>query len=112
MKNNDNLKHIATGYLEKLKKVNFSDPDMSRYIGEICNVDSLLVVDVDFWNYTTQGDNKLAKVGFSMNLIEAQTGRVMWKAKHYDTKSYKWIKPDLADLAEEVAEEMVSHMPH
>jgi len=112
MENNDNLKHTVTGYLAKLKKVNFSDPDMSRYIGETCNVESFLVVDVDFWNYTTQGDEKLAKVGFSMDLIEAQTGKIMWKAKHYDTKGYKWFKPDLADLAEEVAEEMISHMPH
>ncbi|MEA1970846.1 MAG: hypothetical protein U9N37_04405 [Thermodesulfobacteriota bacterium] len=112
MENNDNLKHTVMDYLAKLKKVNFSDPDMSRYIGKRCNVDALLVVDVDFWNYTTQGDDKLAKVGFSMDLIEAQTGKIMWKAKHYDTKSYKWFKPDLADLAEGVAEEMISHMPH
>jgi len=112
MQNNDNLKHTAADYLAKLKKVNFSDPDMSRYIGKTCNADALLVVDVDFWNYTTRGDDKLAKVGFSMDLIEAQTGKIMWRAKHHDTKSYKWFKPDLADLAKEVAEEMISHMPH
>jgi len=112
MQNNDNLKHTVTGYLAKLKNVNFSDPDMSRYIGKTCDIDAFLVVDVDFWNYTTQGDDKLAKVGFSMDLIEAQTGEIMWKAKHYDTESYRWFKPDLTDLAEEVAEEMISHMPH
>jgi len=112
MENNDNLKHTVDDYLAKLKKVNFSDPDMSRYIGKTCNVDAFLVVDVDFWNYTTQGDDKLAKAGFSMDLIEAQTGKIMWRAKHHDIKSYKWFKPDLADLAEDVAEEMISHMPH
>ena len=112
MENNDNLRHTATDYLAKLKKVSFSDPDMSRYIGKTCNADAFLVVDVDFWNYTTQGDDKIAKVGFSMELIEVQTGKIMWRAKHYDTTGYNWFKPDLADLAKEVAEEMVSHMPH
>lgn len=112
MENNDNLKDTVTGYLAKLKKVNFSDSDMSRYIGKTCNADAFLVVDVDFWNYTTQGDDQLAKVGFGMDLIEAQTGKIMWKAKHYDTKAYKWFKPDLLDLAEKVAEDMISCMPH
>ena len=112
MEDNDNLKHTVTGYLEKLKKVNFSDSDMSRYIGETCDADALLVVGVDFWNYTTQGKDKLAKVGFGMDLVEAQTGKIMWRVKHYDTTGYKWFKPDLADLAEKIAGEMISHMPH
>ena len=112
MQGNDTLKDTVADYLAKLRKVNFSDPDMSRYIGKTCNVDAFLIVDVDFWNHTTQGNDKLAKVGFSMDLIEAQTGKIMWSAKHHNTKSYKWFKPDLADLAEDVAEDMISHMPH
>ncbi|MBW2649452.1 MAG: hypothetical protein JRC66_00220 [Deltaproteobacteria bacterium] len=111
MENDARLKSAVFDYLAKLKKVNFSDPDISSYIGKTCGIDAILVVDVDFWNYTTQGNDKIAKVGFSMELIEAQTGKIMWRAKHYDTTGYNWIKPDLADLAKEVAEEMVSHMP-
>ncbi len=110
--NDARLKSAASTYLAKLKKVNFSDTDMSRYIGKTCNADAFLVVDVDFWNYTTQGNDKLAKVGFSMELIEAQTGKIMWRARHYDTTGYNWFKPDLSALAKEVAEKMVSHMPH
>ncbi len=110
--NDARLKSAVSTYLAKLKKVNFSDTDMSRYIGTTCNADAFLVVDVDFWNYTTQGNDKLAKVGFSMELVEAQTGKVMWRARHYDTTGYNWSKPDLSALAKEVAEKMVSHMPH
>jgi len=112
MDNDDSLKQTVTDYLAKLKAVHFSDPDMSRHIGEACDVDSLLVVGVDFWNYTRLKDDKLAKVGFSMALIEAQTGKIIWKAKHYETKGYNWFKPDLDDLAEEVADTMISRMPH
>ena len=112
MENDARLKSAVFNYLAKLKKVNFSDPDISRYIGKTCDIDAILIVDVDFWNYTTQGDDKLAKVGFSMELVEAQTGKIMWRAKHYDTESYNWFKPDLTDLAEKVAEEMISRMPH
>ncbi|MBW2557702.1 MAG: hypothetical protein JRD69_02500 [Deltaproteobacteria bacterium] len=110
--NDTRLKGAVSTYLAKLKKVNFSDTDMSRYIGKACNADAFLVVDVDSWNYTTQGNDKLAKVGFSMELVEAQTGKIMWRARHYDTTGYNWFKPDLSALAKEVAEKMVSHMPH
>jgi len=112
MENDGRLRDTVTGYLAKLKTVHYSDPDMSRYIGTALNVDALLVVDVDFWNYTTQGSDKLAKAGFSMDLVAAQTGEVMWKANHSDTKDYKWFKPDLTTFARGVAKEMISYMPH
>ncbi len=112
MENDDKLAKAMSDYLEKLKKVSFSDSDISKYIGKRCDTDAILVVEVDFWNYTTRGEDKLAKVGFSMELIEAQTGKIMWRAKHYDTEGYKWFKPDLADLANKVADKMISRMPH
>jgi hypothetical protein len=112
MESDGRLKNAVTGYLAKLKTVHFSDPDLSRYIGTALQVDALLVVDVNFWNYTTQGSDKLAKAGFSMDLVAAQTGEVMWKADHCDTKDYKWFKPDLVAFARSVAKEMISYMPH
>jgi len=112
MENNGKLKRAVTDYLSKLKEVHFSDPDISRYIGKTVHVDALLVVEVDFWHYTVQGDDKLAKVGFSMNLVEASTGKIMWKANHSDTKSYTWFKPDLVGFARGVAKDMISYMPH
>ncbi|MBN2539623.1 MAG: hypothetical protein JXB09_06200 [Deltaproteobacteria bacterium] len=112
MENDAKLTSAVSNYVAKLKKVSFSDPDISTYIGKKCTVDTILVVDVDSWNYTTQGDDNIAKVGFSMELIEAQTGKIVWRAKHYDTKSYKWFKPDLVDLAKKVAEKMISRIPH
>jgi len=112
MENDGRLKDAVADYLAKLKTVHFSDPDLSRYIATTCNADALLVVGVEFWNYTTQGDDKLAKAGFSMNLVAAQTGEIMWKANHCDTEEYRWFKPDLTAFARSVAKAMISHMPH
>jgi len=110
--NDSRIRDAVTHYLAKLKTVHYSDPDLSRYMGTALNVDALLVVDVEFWNYTTQGADKLVKAGFNMDLVAAQTGEVMWKVNHCDTKAYKWFKPDLANFARDVAKEMISHMPH
>jgi hypothetical protein len=67
---------------------------------------------VDFWNYTTQGKDKVAKVGFAAKLVDAEAGKIMWEAGHHEVKDYWLIKPDLADLADEVAGKMVDSMPH
>lgn len=112
MERDDRLRDTVTEYLAKLKTVHFSDPELSRYIGKACDVEALLVVGVDFWNYTSQGNDQLVKAGFSMNLVAAQTGEVMWKANHFDTEDYRWFKPDLTAFARDVAKDMISHMPH
>ena len=108
----DLLKDTIADYRAKLQVVHFSDPDLSRFIGKACNADAFLIVNVDFWNYTVQGDDKLAKAGFNMNLVAAQTGEIMGKANHFDTEKYKWFKPDLTAFARDVAAEMISQMPH
>jgi len=108
----ENLRKAVADYLAKLKTVHFSDPDLSRHIGQACNADAFLVVDVNFWNYTTQGDDTLAKAGFNMELIAARTGQIMWKADHCATKEYTWFKPDLTSFARSVARDMIDQMPH
>ena len=112
MEENDRLKDSITDYLAKLKVVHFSDPDLSGFIGKTCHADAVLVVEVDFWNYTTQGDDNLVKAGFSMQLVAAQTGEVMWKANHFATEKYRWFKPNVAAFARDVAAEMIARMPH
>jgi hypothetical protein len=106
------IKYIVDKYLMKLKKVSYSDPELSRKIGEIYAVDALLVVTVDFWAYTTEGDDKLAKVGFSMDLVEAASGRIIWRAAHHKVKKYKFFKPDISKLAKSVSSKMIAQMPH
>jgi len=109
---NEELHKIMDDYLSKLRTVNFSDPDLSRKIGDIMDVDAFLLVSVDNWQYTMEKEDKVAKVGLGMQLYEAATGKLMWKAGHQITKSYILIKPELPDVARDVVEKMVDYMPH
>jgi hypothetical protein len=45
-------------------------------------------------------------------MIEASTGKIMWKAGHHEAESYMLIKPDLANVAKDLIKTMVGEMPH
>jgi hypothetical protein len=109
---NEELRKAMTDYLSKLRTVNFSDPDLSKKIGELANVDAFLLVSVDTWNYTVEKGDKVAKVSLGMKLYEAATGKLMWKSGHQIADSYMLIKPDLPKVARNVVREMIDYMPH
>jgi hypothetical protein len=112
LQSNEELRKALAEYLAKLKMVNFSDPELSKVIGRIARVDAFLVVNVDYWQYTMENKEKLAKVGMGLKMIDANTGIVMWKASHHETETYKWIKPELSKVAKELAAKMMDEMPH
>lgn len=112
MAHNPEVREAVVDYLTKLKTVNFSDPDLSEKIGDLYKMEAFLVVAIDFWNYTVEGEDKIAKVGFAVRLVEAQSGKIMWEAGHHETEDYLLFKPDLGDLAEDVARTMINEMPH
>ena len=109
---NEELHKAIMEYLSKLNTLNFSDPDLSKKIGELAKADSFLLVSVDAWNYAVEKDKKVAKVSMGMKLYEASTGKWMWKAGHHIAESYMLIKPDLSKVARDVARDMVKEMPH
>jgi hypothetical protein len=112
MTSDGEMTRTVVDYLTKLKTVNFSDPDLAERIGAHFDIDAFLIVKVDFWNYAVEGDDKIAKVGFSVNLVDVKTGKVVWEAGHHKVRDYWLIKPDLVDVAEDVAEAMINEMPH
>ncbi len=109
---NVELRKAMTDYLSKLRTVNFTDPDLSKKIGELANADAFLLVSVDIWSYTVEKGDKVAKVSLGMKLYEASSGKLMWKAGHQIVDSYMLIKPALSKVARDVAKEMVGYMPH
>jgi hypothetical protein len=109
---NEELRKISMEYISKLQTLNYSDPALSRKIGELSGTDGFLLVAVDYWNYTVEKDKKLAKVSVGLKLIDPATGKIMWKAGHHLGKSYMMIKPDLPDVARDVVQDMVDEMPH
>lgn len=111
LQENEPLRKATTAYVAKLKGVNYSDSDLSKKIGELAGVDALLLVSVDYWYYTQEADKNVAKVGLGMKLINAATGTVVWKAGHDLTEKYVIIKPDLSNVARDVARQMLRVMP-
>jgi hypothetical protein len=112
LQENEPLRKTATAYLAKLKAVNFSDSDLSKKIGELAGVDTFLLVSVDYWYYTQEGDKNVAKVGLGMRLINAATGAVTWKGGHDLAENYVFLKPDLSNVARDVVRQMFRVMPH
>jgi hypothetical protein len=109
---NAELRKAMTDYLSKLRTVNFSDPELSKVIGQLMNADSFLLVSVDAWNYTVEKGDKVAKVSLGMKLYEAGTGKIMWKSGHQIADSYMLLRPALPKVAREVVTEMIGYMPH
>jgi hypothetical protein len=112
LQSNEELRKVYLDYISKLKAVNYSDPEMSKKIGDISKVDAFLVINVDYWNYTKENDKKVAKVGVGIKMIEASTGKIMWKAGHHEAEDYILIKPKLPDVAKDLVKKMIKEMPH
>jgi hypothetical protein len=108
----DELKKVMTDYLSKLRLLDYSDPDLSKKIGELAKIDAFLLVSADDWEYVVERDKKMARVGLTMELYDAATGKLMWKAGHAIAEEYVILKPDLPKVAQNVARKMISYMPH
>jgi hypothetical protein len=106
------LGKAMTDYLSKLMTVSFSDPDLSRKIGSSFRVDALLISTLDFWEYTTLGEKKVARVGLGLTLVEAETGAVIWSARHEVQEKYRWWRPELVKVAKKIVDDMIDEMPH
>ncbi|MGD0278762.1 MAG: hypothetical protein ABSC11_05610 [Smithella sp.] len=109
---NGELRKATTDYLSKLRQLDYSDPDLSRKIGELAKIDALLLVSVDDWEYAEDHDKKLAKVSITMELYDVSTGKLMWKAGHNIIEDYVIIKPELLKIAQDVINKMIGYMPH
>ena len=108
---NQELQETVTVYLDKLDKLNFSDPELTRKIGELSQIDALLIVSLDFWNYMKDADTQIAKVGLGIKMANVETGKVVWEARHFKTERFLVIKPELSDIAISLTKEMAGYMP-
>ena len=109
---NEELRNAKNEYFSKLQMLNFSDPDLSRKIGKLAGMDAFLLVSVDEWKYTVEGDKKAAQVGLTMEMYDVSTGKSMWKGGHAITNDYVLIKPELPKIARDVVRKMINYMPH
>ncbi|MDD5170380.1 MAG: hypothetical protein PHN75_16310 [Syntrophales bacterium] len=101
-------------YTMKLKTLGFSDPELSKKIGDTAKVDALLIANVEYWFYTKEDDNNIAKVGMGITMIDANTGKQIWTAAHHIDEIYRFSfsKPTLSEAAKKLAGLIVNAMPH
>lgn len=105
------VRQALTGYFSALETAGISEKEAAAKLGAPLKADALLVVKVNSWEYTRSEGDKLAKVGFSLRLIDAKHGTIVWKARHENTKSYIFFKPSLKDVAADLSEYMIKYMP-
>ena len=98
-------------YFSRLEMTGQSDKDSAIKLGNALRVDSFLVVRVNSWEYVRKEGDNVGRVGLSLRLVDAATGTTVWKARHERSSSYMFIKPNLKDIAKELADEMIKYMP-
>lgn len=98
-------------YFSRLEMTGQSDKESAMALGKALNVDSFLVVRVNSWEYIRKEGDNVGRVGLSLRLVDATNGATVWKARHERSKSYMFFRPNLKDIAKELAVEMISYMP-
>jgi len=98
-------------YFSRLEMTGQSDKDSALKLGKAMNVDSFLVVRVNSWEYMRKEGDNVGRVGLSIRLVDATTGTTVWKARHERSSSYMFYRPNLKDIAKELAAEMIRAMP-
>jgi hypothetical protein len=98
-------------YFSRLEMTGQSDKDSAVKLGKALNVDSFVVVRVNAWEYMRKEGDNVGRVGLSLRLVDATTGITVWKARHERASSYMFYRPNLKDVAKDLAAEMIKSMP-
>jgi hypothetical protein len=98
-------------YFSRLEMTGQSDKESAIKLGKALNVDSFLVVRVNSWEYMRKEGDNVGRVGLSLRLVDATTGTTVWKARHEKSSSYMFYRPNLKDVANDLAKEMIAYMP-
>jgi len=107
----EELRNVKNDYFSKLQLLNFSDPALSKKMGELAKIDAFLLISVDEWKYSVNGDDKKAQVAMTMEMYDVSNGKLMWKAAHAITSDYVLLKPELPKIARDVVNKMIYYMP-
>lgn len=98
-------------YYSQLETTGLSDKEAAIKLGQLLHAEALFVVRVNAWEYTRSEGDSLAKVEFSLRLIEVKHGSIVWKARHQYTKGYIFFKPSIKNLAQDLSDYMIKHIP-
>ena len=111
MSDNGELQGAVMTYTSKLRSLAVSDKDSARKIGEILQADTIIVGEVSKWGYGIYAGEKNGEVGMAIKMVDVATGAIYWKAAHSAKETYKLFKPDLANMAADLAKKIFDYMP-
>ena len=109
--NSNDARETFAKLLSSLESTGLSEQEAAVKLGQALKRDALMVVRVNSWEYRRSEGENLAKVSFSFRLIDTKHGAIVWKGRHEISKSYMFFKPNLKDLATDLSDYMVKHMP-
>ena len=111
MSDNGELQGAVITYTTKLRSLAVSDKESVRRIGEILQADTIIVGEVSKWGHGIYAGEKNGEVGMAIKMIDAATGTIFWKAAHGAKKTYSLFKPNLEDMASDLAKKIFDYMP-
>ena len=104
-------REVFAGYLSRLETAGLSDKEAATKLGRAFGADALLIVRVNAWEYTRLDGDNVARVSMGFRLVDTRHGAIVWKGKHEKREGYIFFKPDLRDLATDLAEYMIKYIP-
>ncbi len=82
-----------------------------QQVGQFLQGNALLIPKVNNWEYSRAEGDSFGKVGLGLRLVDVSNGALVWKGRHEKVQTYMVFKPALKDIAEDLAETMVKHLP-
>jgi hypothetical protein len=109
--NSIETREVFAGYLSLLETAGISEQDAAIKLGDALKADALMIVRVNAWEYTRlEGDN-VARVSMGMRLVDTRHGAIVWRGRHEKREGYIFFRPDLRDIAADLAEYMIKYIP-
>jgi hypothetical protein len=106
------VREALTRYISTFETAGVSEKESAGRLAQALKTQALVVVKVSAWEYLKMDGNKYGRVGLELRLIDAQKGTLVWKGRHEEKESYTFFKPNLNEIAEDVAQYIVKYMPH
>lgn len=111
-KGNKVLADAVSTYLSKLMLTGISDPEIIKVISKEYHCDTIIVTEMSRYGYITFGGQNYGEVGFSIKVIDSETGLIYWKAGHTAQEPYVFIKPDLGEMTRRLMKRVLSFAPN
>lgn len=112
-KENKVLADAVTNYISKLIVTGVSDPQLIKTIGMEYHCDTIIVAELSRYGYMNYGGQQYGEVGFSIKVINVDTGKIYWKAGHTDQEpTVFFIKPNLETMTRKLMHKVLSYGPN